>query len=261
MANDMGTPHNKSVIKSFKIIEVFQLHRQALTLSQIAAEAHTSVAAAHRLVSTMQSIGILRTDSTGRYLLGPKLAEIGEQASQIASPRKTLNEIISALSTTVNETVHVGMLRGDMVRYVAKAESSRSAPIVTRTGIELEAYCTGVGKVLLASAGDKVVDRYLRSGEFVQLTKNTLTSRMQLRREFAEVRANGFAVDAEEFENGLKCIAVPILTDCGQVIASMSISGPTGRIDRSSVPQFVDQLRKYAYLITERVNVEEWKYM
>jgi len=257
----MSTPQNKSIIKSFKIIEVFQLNNRALTLNKIAAGARTSVSSAHRLVSTMQQIGILRTDASGRYLLGPKLAEIGDQARLVASPQRTLNEIVGELAVSINETVHVGMLRGNMVHYVAKAETPGSLRIATRTGMDLEAYCTGIGKMLLASAETKTIARYLRSGEFVKLTPNTITGKAQLRRELTKICARGYAIDDEEFEKGVKCIAVPILMEGGdKAPASLSISGPAFRIDQYDVEEFVSKLQCFASVISQRVTPDDWSY-
>ncbi len=254
----MATPTNKSVVKSFRVLSVFQERGSALSLTQIAGLARLSIATTHRFVITLRSVGALRTDSEGRYLLGPQLIALGEQAARQAAAQDVLKRCVARCAKSVKETVHVGIRSGSMVRYVAKAESSDSR-IASRVGTELEAYCTGIGKVLLAHATPQAIDRYLRIGVLVKLTPNTITSKDALRKELARIRDRGMAVDNEEFEEGLKCVAVPIAAANGEVVvASLSVSGPVRRMDRYSLPRLVKTLNVHSRAIGQKMRAEDW---
>jgi DNA-binding IclR family transcriptional regulator len=232
-----------------------------LTLRAIANGAGTSLASAHRLVITLQSLEVVKKDLNGHYLLGPKLIEIGDHARRLAAPQSILTDLVARVAHSMNETAHIAVLHGDMARYVAKGETARGLRTVTQVGKELEAYCTGVGKVLLAFCSARTRNRYLRAGEFIKLTSNTISNRNQLRKELSKIRSAGFAVDSEEFEEGLKCIAVPIHSQTGRVVASLSISGPSSRLDRVSRSDVVRQLQQYSRLITSRIQDSDWKYV
>jgi DNA-binding IclR family transcriptional regulator len=242
-------------------LEAFKRHNRSLSLKEIAGSCGFSLAATHRLVATLELLGVLRTDTTGRYLLGSVLAELGDQARRMAAPQAALNELVKKVADHVNETAHVAILNSWMVRYVAKAETARGLRTVTQVGKELEAYCTGVGKVLLAYTGVRARNHYLSLGEFIRLTDNTICNRDLLKAEFDKIRRVGFAIDNEEFEEGLKCIAVPIQAQNGKVIAGLSISGPASRIDRQDQEHLIAQLKQFARLIATRVAESEWAYM
>lgn len=257
----MATPKNLSVIKAQKILDSFRRFNQPVSLKMIASAAGLSLAATHRLVATLEHVGVLRTDTNGRYLLSAKIAELGDQARRMAAPQALLNTLVETVSKTVGETAHVAILNKDMAKYVAKSETARGLRTVTQVGKELEAYCTGVGKVLLAFSSVSVRKRYLMGGDFVQLTDKTISDNNALKAELSKIRAAGYAVDNEEFEEGLKCVAVPILNKKGKMVASLSISGPSSRIDRMDLPRLVSQLQQYARQIGGRVPDSDWSYM
>jgi len=257
----MATPKNLSVIKAQKILDTFRRFNQPVSLKIIAGASGLSLAATHRLVATLEYVGVLRTDTNGRYLLSAKIAELGDQARRMAAPQALLNSLIEEVSKSVGETAHVAILNGDMIKYVAKSETARGLRTVTQVGKELEAYCTGVGKVLLAFSSVRVRKRYLMGGEFVRLTDKTISNSDTLKAELSKIRAIGYAIDNEEFEEGLRCVAVPIMNKKGKVIASLSVSGPVSRIDRMDLSRLVSQLQQYARQIGGRVPDSDWSYM
>jgi len=133
-----------------------------------------------------------------------------------------------------NETVHLGVLGEGEVLYLAKEESSQTIRMISYVGRRAPLHCTGLGKVLLAYLPEKERKKILGKKVLPQLTKNTITGKRELEKELAKVREQGFALDREENEKDVRCIAAPIRNYQGEVIAAISISSPIFRIDKNA---------------------------
>jgi DNA-binding IclR family transcriptional regulator len=130
---------------------------------------------------------------------------------------------LKALALNLGATVHLGVMEDQMVTYLVK-QSAGGDPLFTREGMQLEAYCSGLGKVLLAYASVEERDAYLSEGPFIPLTAATKTAPDDLRDELDQVRGQGFAVDDGEVTDGLLCLAVPVFGWGGRVRAAISVS-------------------------------------
>lgn len=248
----MATPVNLSVVKAFGIVMLLQSHHKGLSLGQIARELKMATPTAHRFLRTLLAVGAVDLTNSGAYRIGSLFSEIQSSAHLRPELQSLLDNHAKQLSAICRETVHVGVRTGDMVRYVSKAESPRSLQTVMKVGTELEAYCTALGKILLSHLPDKARYKFACSGNLVKLTPNTIASRDRLLVEFEAIRRRGFAFDDEEFEPGLRCVAVPIEID-GMVVASMSISGPAARLSPDALPRIADTLRQRSSLIVSDI--------
>lgn len=139
--------------------------------------------------------------------------------------------------------MHLGIFHGTQVVSIEKIDSPHGLASNVTIGKGAPAYCTGVGKALLAFQPEAVVDGVCRQG-LVRHTPNTITSPKRLRQELARVRACGYAVDNMEHELGVRCIAAPIRNHTGAVIASLSISGPATRIREEDIPRLAERVRE-----------------
>jgi DNA-binding IclR family transcriptional regulator len=131
-------------------------------------------------------------------------------------------EVAADLANRLNVTVHMGILEDGMVHYVARASTPTCFSPHTRQGSQLEAYCTGLGKVLLAALPQDQLERVILDGALVPLTPYTIVDRTVLRSKLLEVRKNGFALDERETREDMCCVAVPVFDRQGRTIASMS---------------------------------------
>jgi len=194
----------------------------ANSLATLAARIGTPRATAQRMASAFLRAGLLCRIGRGRYASGLTLARLA-----VADERSVLAQVSRALllqlSRQLRATVHLGVLENDMVTYVVKAHGG-GPPVLTSELIQLEAYCTGIGKVLLAHRGAPAIDAYLAAGPFVALTANTLTEPGALRAELLQVIAQGYAVDDAELQDDLYCLAVPVYGPGGKVAAALSAS-------------------------------------
>lgn len=224
----MTTPKNESIVKGFGLLTLIARHQSGLTLAEAAKAMGMTVPTAHRFLKTLVSVGALERNDKKRYFLSSVLLESPLQGHRSRDLRMMFQRHVETLSHKLRETVHVACFLDDMVQYIAKAEAPRSLRISTIVGTTLEAYCTGVGKVLLAFMPSQELERYIAGGNFYALTPRTITTREGLVAELQKVREQGYAIDDEEFELGLRCIAAPIFAG-DRVVAAISSSGPSTR--------------------------------
>ena len=218
----MATPKNQSVIKAFTMLKSFHRPDEWLTSCELSRRAHLPEASGYRLIQTLEEIGAVVRGPRGRYRPGMLLVSLSHNVAIGELLRETGHAIISELAKSLDVTVHLGLLEGGMVTYVAKVSTATSFPTHTRLGSQLEAYCSGLGKVLLASLPQDQLDNFLLEGELVPLTPYTITDPAVLRKQLEDVRKLGFACDNRENHIELRCVAVPIFDSNGRAVAAMS---------------------------------------
>jgi IclR family transcriptional regulator, acetate operon repressor len=234
-----------SVDKSLALL-VHVLEGDFASMSALASAAGLPLSTAHRLLTGLQHAGFIVPVSRGRYISGPTLRRMARPENdtnrilvQITAP------ILAKLSRRTCRVCHLGVLEDGMMTYLIK-EGDAQDHTLSRQGMQLEAYCTGLGKALLAHMPETKRNDYLSSGTFVPLTPNTLTTPGALSAEFDRIRRYGYALDEQEIVQGLVCIAVPIQLE-GRVIAAISLV----------VTRKGDPVRPTAYLARVRAAATE----
>jgi DNA-binding IclR family transcriptional regulator len=182
---------------------------------------------AHRMVGTLERHGFLTRAGRGRYVAGPELLQLAAPSRATDALVAVGRPILAGLARKTRRMAHLGVLEGDMVTYLLKAASG-SADLFTREGMQLEAYCSGIGKVLLAGLPGEEQDRYLTAGPFVSLTERTIVDPDALRSALVEASERDYAIDDGEIDADLCCIAVPVRDGMGQVTAAISVSSRRG---------------------------------
>ncbi len=196
-------------------------------LSAVAGELGLPLSTAHRLAAALVRHGLLIRVGQGRYAASTGLNQLGAAGRSHALLARVARPALRRLARTTGLVVHLGVMRGDMVTYLVKEPID--FPLFTREGMELEAYCSGIGKLLLAYLPGEVLDQYLANGPFVALTPATIIVPEAIRDHLVQVRKQDFATDAEEVVEGLGCTAVPIRDVGGEVIAALSASASPPR--------------------------------
>ena len=222
-----------SVLRAAKLLECFSLDNPALTNSQIAKMLGLHKSTITRLVYSLVEVGFLRKDKkTGEYSLTYRLFRIGSVYINQISFRTEARPLLAELASSIQETVHLAVLNDFEVFYIDKVEGSQSVGMMSRIGNKSPAYCTGVGKVLLAYLTADDLDRYLRTAEFKRYTPNTITNPEELKIHLRRIRQQGYTMDDSEHEADIKCVAAPLHDDSGNMVASISIAGPGFRMNR-----------------------------
>ena len=194
--------------------------------SSVAALARASgipVASAHRHITALVSAGYLVPAGYGRHLPGPKLRTLAGMIDDRQIMINTATPILDRLASRTGCVVQLGVFENDMVTYLVKAGQS-AGDLFTQVGMQLEAYCSGIGKVLLAHLPAQAQAEYLANGPFIALTDRTITDPLLLKAELEQAAPQDFAADDEEVVAGLQCVAVPVRNCIGEVIAAISAS-------------------------------------
>lgn len=213
-----------SLAKSLSLLTRIVEDQAGASLSAIAAEIDIPLSTAHRLATGLEECGYLLRVGRGRYISGPVLARLSEIRRDQAwggFAERVSRPILARLSRNIGKAVHLGVLEDNMMTYLVKA-GDRRGDVVSREGMQLEAYCSGLGKALLAYLPAAALDRYMSSEPFVRLTPTTITSAAMLKRELGRIRKRGYAIDNAEMVPGLICVAVPIVSAQG-VFAAISL--------------------------------------
>lgn len=209
------------------ILDVFDGEEQVLTLGQISAAAGLPKSTVHRLIEQLRGLGWVERDHNNEYRIGMRLFELGGLAMQRNQLLDAALPYLYALAGETNMTVQLGVLdRGEVVYLERIALGTYRVP--TRLGGRMPAYCTGLGKAMLAfdqeAAGDVLAQ------ELPRRTSSTLTDPAALRDDLERIRDRGVAFDVSEAYDGIECVAAPI-RNSGRAIGAVSVTGPAGAIE------------------------------
>ncbi len=220
--------HVQSLARGLSVIKAFGETTPELTLSEVARATGLTRAAARRFLITLADLGYVRTD--GRlYSLSPRVLELGYAYLSSLSLPDVAYPHLERLVAEVHESASVSVLEADEIVYVARVPTTRIMRVTIAIGTRFPAYCTSMGRVLLAGLPPEDLAARLAEAELPRRTARTITSPATLRRELDRVRAQGFAIVDQELEEGLRSIAVPIRDRDGRVIAATNVSSHVSR--------------------------------
>ena len=220
------------------------------SLKEIAAALALPLSTTYRLVARLEADKMVMRVARGRYQAGLALASMARHADLFAAIATLARPVLRDLAEQTGRTAHLGMLEDDMVTYLVRA-APKAGGVFTKEAMQLEAYCSAVGKVLLSRLPEAAFNAYLADGPFVQLTANTITDPQDLRRHIDAVRKSGFATDDNEVEEGLFCIGVPVESGAINVSLALSVSGPNMTKDATKLT--LDKLQAMSRTISDKL--------
>jgi DNA-binding IclR family transcriptional regulator len=210
--------------RALGVLDAFDAGHHRLTLSEVAARSGTPLTTAHRLLAELVAWGALARRDDGRYEIGRKLWDLGLLAPVQLELRQVAAPFLLDVHTATRDTVHLAVREGTKALYVERISGRESVPIVSQVGSRLPLHATAVGKVLLASAPDDVVDQVLRAP--TRETRHTVVDPRRIARDLAEVRREGWARTSEEMSLGAASVAVPVTVERASgpvVVAALGI--------------------------------------
>ncbi|MEP7222614.1 MAG: IclR family transcriptional regulator [Novosphingobium sp.] len=218
-----GTPQISSLKRTLLMLEAVIADGGRSSVAELARQTGMPLATAHRQVTTLVAEDYLTASGGGQHVAGARLLALLHTLDEKQIIANVAGPILHELATRVRSVVQLGTFENDMVTYRIKTGRGANA-LFTRVGMQLEAYCSGMGKVLLAHLPEAERELYLANGPFVSLTERTIVDPARLREELDAVRGQGFAIDDEEVSLGLRCMAVPLRKSDGKVLAAISVS-------------------------------------
>ncbi len=230
------SPHVTSVERALAILEFLDGARRGWNISEISRKLKIPKSSTHVLVLTLERQGYLKREPGSReYTLGLKLYGLGRGLmNNLALPKKAL-PAMEWLSERTGLTVHLAVLEMDQAIYIQKVEAPGLIRFDTYVGKRTNLHCTAVGKALLAYTTWQRQQRFLSRGSFARHTKNSITTAAALRQELQRIRERGYAIDDEEEELQIRCIAAPVLNHVGELVAAVGITGTVGQVPEESV--------------------------
>lgn len=213
----------------------------------------------YRLLQTLVSQGMLSYDPGPQtYSLGVRLVRLAHAAWTQSSLAPLARRHLDWLSSETGETVHLAQLDGAQVLYLDKRNARKPVDMFSQAGRVGPAYCTGVGKAMLAFLPPVQWDQLLPQQSYHAYTPTTITSEAALRAELEEIRGRGHAFDREEHEPGIICIAMPIRSARGGLLGGLSVTGQTSRCDYDRLEELLPSLRATAHAIAE--DAQDWRF-
>lgn len=195
-----------------------------------------------RLLATLESRNYIEQNRvTENYRLGLKTLELGQTFIKQMGLLRQSRPVLESLVRECNETTYVAILKDFHIVYLDTIETDLTVRVVPRVGSRLPAFCTAAGKVQLAYMTDEELDNYIPSKELKRFTPNTIVDKEELKKHLAIVAEQGYAVDNEELDIGVRCVGAPIRDYTRRIIGAVSISGPSmrftdERIEKELIP-------------------------
>ena len=238
-----GTYKVQALDRAFAVLDLLGESDTPLGLAQVAASLQLHKSTAHRFLMVLERHRMVERTTTGKFRLGLRLFDFGNRAIEQYDLRDRAQPHLRRLVTETEETAHLCILEGAHVIYIDKIEpAARSVRMITRIGATNPVHCTSVGKAILAFLPEERITDVLRRTRFERFTHRTVATPEQFRVELEKTRRRGYAVDDEELEEGLRCIAVPVLDAQRQPVAAVSVSGPSFRVTAQKLPAIANHL-------------------
>ena len=233
----VGSPYRVQVLdRALAALAILANRSSDCGLAELCTALKLHKSTVHRLMMVLEQHRlVVKNSETGRYRLGLKLFELGSKAIEGLDLRGRARPYLDRLQEKFGETVFFCILDEGQVFYVEKVESKASVRTACTVGSRAPAYCTAVGKAMLAELPESEVTAIVRG--LKPVTAKTITSASALKTELKAVRARGYAIDDEEKEEGLRCVGTAVRSHSGMPVAAMSISGPAFRMTRERVPE------------------------
>lgn len=241
-AAPQGTYKVQALDRAFAVLDLLGESDTPLGLAQVAASLQLHKSTAHRFLMVLERHHMVERTANGKFRLGLRLFDFGNRAIEQYDLRERAQPHLRRLVTETEETAHLCILEQARVIYIDKIEPARTVRMITRIGSSNAVHCTSVGKAMLAFLPEDRVNEILRRTKFERHTHRTIASAEALRVEIEKTRRRGYAIDDEELEEGLRCIAVPLLDTQRMPVAAVSVSGPSFRVTAQKLPAIANHL-------------------
>ncbi|PRY75538.1 IclR family transcriptional regulator [Marivita geojedonensis] len=246
-----------TVGKALAVLDQIASYGRPVRFGELLADSDLPKATLYRFVQTLTNQGMLQYDPERQtYAPGLRLVRLAHAAWAQSSLAPVARPHVDALSAETGETVHLAQLDHAQVLYVDKRNARDPVEMFSQAGKVGPAYCTGVGKAMLAFLPDAELQTALAQQSWHRFTATTHGSPESLRAELAEIRADGLSFDREEHETGIVCVAVPILNSQARPLGALSVTGTTRRTDLDTLRGLGPRLKLAAAAIAR--DAESW---
>ncbi|MBK8021022.1 MAG: IclR family transcriptional regulator [Chloroflexi bacterium] len=242
----------QSLARGLKILNLLAASEDSVGITEIAAYLGMDKSSISRVMQTLASYGYAEQDSfTRRYRLGPQVVVLGQTLLERTPLRDHARPYLQQLVDRTGECAHLGVLAQGQVLYLDQVESSATLRVNTRIGTLAPLHCTALGKTLLS------VTQVEPPQELAAFTTRTITNREALRLHLDQARRQGYAVDDEEYNYDVRCVAAPVFDHAKKVVGAIGISGPAGRMSLERIPETAAIVCEVAKALSNRFSFRQ----
>lgn len=244
----------QSVDRALSIMEVLSDYSEGLGITEISSRINLHKSTVHRLLATLIHMGYVVQDPiSNKYQITLKLFELGNKRLESMDLFTVAKPFLKELMAKTNEVIHLVIRDGNEIVYIDKVESNNTIRMVSRIGKRSPMYCTAVGKAILAQLPEEEAKKVWNNTNIVEFTKYTITEWDHMKKELSLIRQNGYAVDEQENELGVRCVGAVILNHSEEVAGAISISGPAIRVKKELISEFSELLIYYCQMISKEL--------
>lgn len=245
----------QSLERALNLLNLLSDYPNGIQISRLSEEVGLSKSTVHRLLSTLVNMNyVIKDETTEKYKLSYQIIYLSRNLRESINIIGIAKPFLEKLSEEINETIHLCIEDKGEVMYIDKIESNQTIRMFSKVGSRAPMYCTGVGKVLLSGMAPEKYSKVASAMSYTPKTPKTITSQTELTKEINVIRKQGYALDNIENEEGIRCIAAPIMDFHGKIIASFSISGPSNRITMERInDQLTSKIIKVSLAISKQL--------
>jgi len=248
----------QAIERAVAILNAFSADQPELRVSELAERLGLHKSTVHRFLVNLEAAGLVeRNPRTGRYRLGLRIFELGGLVMQRMDLWDEALPFLEGLVRDSGETGHLAVLDGGEAIYVERVEARRALRIPSAVGRGYPVHATNLGKVLLAHLPREEVARIVDERGLAGYTPHTITDVADLEAELGLIRERGFAVDNEEYDEGLRCIGAPVWDHTGRVVAAMGIGGPVTRVTPERIDALAEMVMAAAHGLSRRLGAHQ----
>ncbi|RSK27205.1 IclR family transcriptional regulator [Bacillus sp. HMF5848] len=247
----------KSVSRALDIVDLLSMKKNGLGVTEIANQMDINKSSVHRILATLVKYGYVEQDiDTGRYKLGYKFLEINSKLLDSIDLRTEAHPFLEQLEKETNEVIHLVVYDNGEVVYIEKLDGNETLRMHSKVGKRAPMHCTAVGKAILSHIPINEVLNILQKKGLPDHTDHTMTNLDEFLNHLVNVKEQGYALDMEENEYGIRCVAVPIFDHSSKVIAAVSISGPTLRMTDDRLQELKQRMIEVGQHISIRLGFQ-----
>lgn len=237
-----------SLARGLAVIRAFSQQRRELTIAQLSHRTDIPRAAVRRCLYTLAKLGYVGSEDGRTYTLRPRILALGHAYLSSTPLATAVQPLLDQISDELHESSSMAVLEGDEILYIARSSTTtRLMSIDLGLGSRLPAYCTSMGRVLLAHLPPAQLEQYLSRVKLTRLTNRTVSTAAELKRVLAEVRRDGYAIVDQELEIGLRSMAIPVKDASGRCVAAINVGTQSARVSVAEMQsRFLAPLRAAA---------------
>ena len=254
----------QAVINAIDILELLGNCEHELSMSEIVSTLELTKSNVNKLLANLERYGYVEHNKyTGNFRLGVKTFQISQAYINKLNLIDISNQVLIGLKNKLNESTYIGVLRHGNVVYLNMIETDEPVRVMPRIGNVGPAYATAIGKAQLSTLTNKEITALYENKQFRKLTEKTVSNIDELLEDIAHIRECGYALDLEEYEYDVHCVAAPVLDFMGKVIAGISVSGPKvrmgmDRIEKEIAPILIEAAKelsgKFGYVDSDELS-------